>query len=67
MLSILEHTSNAWALAILAIGLMVHPLVKLMMFKAAIRNSKPAERPKIIHAMRGLIGRGAPSQPDDKE
>lgn len=67
MLSVLEHASNAWILAVLAIGLMVRQIVKLMMFKAAIKNSEPAERPRIIHAMRGLIGRGGPSQSDDKE
>lgn len=51
----------------LAIGTIVHQIVRLMMFKAALRNSKPAERPQIIKAMRGLIGRGLPSRPDDKE
>lgn len=67
MLSVLEHTSSIWVLAMLAIGTIVHQVVRLMMFKAAIRNSKPAERPQIIKAMRGLIGRGLPSRPEDKE
>ncbi|MFD5249481.1 hypothetical protein ACFWIW_33375 [Amycolatopsis sp. NPDC058340] len=64
---ILEHATNAWAIIIPVIGLIVHQLIRLMMFKAAIKNSKPAERPKIILAMRGLIGRRSTSQLDDKE
>lgn len=67
MTSVLEHTSSVWVLAMLAIGTIVHQIVRLMMFKAAIRNSKPAERSEIIKAMRGLIGRGLPSRPEDKE
>ncbi|MEU0790664.1 hypothetical protein ABZ342_11400 [Amycolatopsis sp. NPDC005961] len=67
MLSVLEHPSSGWVLAMLAIGTVVHQIVRLMMFKAAIRNSKPAERPQIIKAMRGLIGRGLSSRTDDKE
>jgi hypothetical protein len=67
VLSVLEHTSSVWALAVVVLGTIVHQLVKLLMFKAALRNSKPAERPPIINALRGLLGRGAPSQTDDKD
>ncbi|MFI5557708.1 hypothetical protein ACIA2T_00390 [Amycolatopsis japonica] len=64
---VLEHAANAWTIIIPVIGLIVHQLIRLMMFKAAIKNSKPAERPKIILAMRGLIGRRSTAQLDDKE
>jgi hypothetical protein len=67
VLSVLEHTSSVWALAVVVLGTAVHQLVKLLMLKAALRNSKPAERPPIINAMRGLFGRGGSSQTDDKE
>ncbi|MGW7535833.1 hypothetical protein [Amycolatopsis sp. NPDC054798] len=67
MASLFEHTSNAWILIALTAGLIVRQVVKLMMFRAAIKNSRPAERAKIILAMRGLIGRGTSSRPDDKD
>jgi hypothetical protein len=42
--------------------------IALRMFIKAIEDTEPGERPKIIRAMRGLIGRGRPSEPsDDKE
>jgi hypothetical protein len=63
----LESTSNPWLFGALAGALVVRQVVKLMMFKAALRNSNPAERPKIIHAMRGLIGRGTSARSEDKE
>ena len=63
MLSALEHTSSVWALAVVVLGTVVHQLVRLLMFRAALRNSKPAERPAIIHALGGLLGRGALRKP----
>ncbi|WP_406633711.1 hypothetical protein [Amycolatopsis sp. WGS_07] len=60
-----EHLTNAWVLLALTAGLIVRQLVKLLMFRAALKNSRPSERAKIIHAMRGLIGK--PPPPDDKD
>ena len=63
MFSLLEHTSSVWALAVVVLGTIVHQLVRLLMFKAALRNSKPAERPAIITALTGLLGRGPLRKP----
>jgi hypothetical protein len=63
VLSVLEHTSSIWALVVVVFGTVVHQLVRLLMFKAALRNSKPAERPAIIRALGGLLGRGALRKP----
>jgi hypothetical protein len=66
MLSILESASNSWIIVITAIGLTARQIVKLIMFKSAIRNTTPAERATIIHALRGLIGPRSPSRPGDR-
>ncbi|MGW3961113.1 hypothetical protein ACWED2_14940 [Amycolatopsis sp. NPDC005003] len=63
MLTALEHTSSAWALAAVVLGTVVHQVVRLLMVKAALRNSKPAERPAIIDALAGLLGRGPLRKP----
>ncbi|WP_206788712.1 hypothetical protein [Amycolatopsis sp. MtRt-6] len=63
MLSVLEHSSSVWVLAVVVLGTIVRQLVRLLMFKAALRNSKPAERPAIITALCGLLGRGALRKP----
>lgn len=72
MLSVVDLTSNAWIFAIFLAAMLVRLIIKdriaLRMFNKALEDTEPAERPKIIHAMRGLIGRNMPSQPpDDKE
>ena len=67
MLALLERASSGWVLAVVAIGLIVRQVVKFMMFRTALKNSSPGERPQIIDAMRGLIGRAAPVKHEDKE
>ncbi|MDS0138591.1 MULTISPECIES: hypothetical protein [unclassified Amycolatopsis] len=66
MLTMLEHTSSVWALAVVVLGTIVHQVVRLLMFKAALRNSKPAERPAIITALAGLLGRGPFRKPTQR-
>lgn len=72
VLPIAELSSNAWVLAVLSVVLLARSIIRHRfmhkMLTAALDGTKPADRPKIILAMRGLIGRGGPSEPpDDKE
>lgn len=72
MFSVVDLTSNAWIFGVFVIAMVVRLIVKdriaLRMFNKALEGTDPAERPEIIHEMRGLIGRGTPSQPSsDKE
>ena len=67
MFSLLEHTSSVWALAVVVLGTIVHQLVRLLMFKAALRNSTPAERPAIINALAGLLGRAPLRKPTTRK
>lgn len=71
MLSIVELAADAWIPAVFVLALVVRLIVRdriaLRMFTKAMEDTTPAERPDIIHALRGLIGRGTPPrQPDDE-
>lgn len=70
-MSAIVDAGNVWLLAVLAAATVTRLILKdriaMRMFTKAIENSTPAERPKIIQAMRGLIGQNPPSRAPDEE